>query len=96
MLSFPDSSLVKNPPDKQEIQVWSLGQEDPLEKEIATHSNILAWKIPWTEGCVYVYIYIYIYIYMYISPQKYTLHHYLLLIPNQKHDEIPLHKYLAD
>ena len=33
----------------QEIQVWSLGQEDPLEKEIATYSNILAWKIPWTE-----------------------------------------------
>ena len=49
MLSFPDSSLVKNPPDKQEIRVWSLGQEDPLEKEIATHSNILAWKIPRTE-----------------------------------------------
>ena len=33
----------------QETQVQSLGQEDPLEKEIATHSNILAWRIPWTE-----------------------------------------------
>ena len=33
----------------QETQVWSLGQEDPLEKEMATHSSILAWKIPWTE-----------------------------------------------
>ena len=33
----------------QEIWIWSLGQEDPLEKEIATHSSILAWKIPWTE-----------------------------------------------
>ena len=33
----------------QETQVWSLGQEDPLEKEIATHSSILAWIIPWTE-----------------------------------------------
>ena len=33
----------------QEIQVRSLGQEDPLEKEMATHSSILAWKIPWTE-----------------------------------------------
>ena len=33
----------------QETQVWSLGQEDPLEKEMATHSNILAWEIPWTE-----------------------------------------------
>ena len=32
-----------------EIQVWSLGWEDPLEKEIATHSSILAWKIPWME-----------------------------------------------
>ena len=34
---------------KQEAQVQSLGQEDPLEKEIATHSSILAWEIPWTE-----------------------------------------------
>ena len=41
--------MVKNPPAKQETQVQSLGQEDPLEKEIATHSSILAWEIPWTE-----------------------------------------------
>ena len=34
----------------QEMQVPTLGQEDPLEKEMATHSSILAWKIPWTEG----------------------------------------------
>ena len=34
----------------QETWVESLGWEDPLEKEIATHSNILAWEIPWTEG----------------------------------------------
>ena len=33
----------------QETQVLSVGQEDPLEKEMATHSNILAWRIPWTE-----------------------------------------------
>ena len=33
----------------QETQVWSLGQEDPLEGEMATHSSILAWKISWTE-----------------------------------------------
>ena len=33
----------------QETGVWSLGQEDPLEKEMATHSSILAWEIPWTE-----------------------------------------------
>ena len=33
----------------QEIQVWSLGQEDALQKEMATHSSILAWEIPWTE-----------------------------------------------
>ena len=32
-----------------EMQVWSLGQEDPLEEEMATHSSILAWKIPWRE-----------------------------------------------
>ena len=35
--------------ETQEMQVWSLGWEDPLEKEIAIHSSILAWKIPWTE-----------------------------------------------
>ena len=43
------AQLVKNPPAMQEIQVRSLGQEDPLEKETATCSSILAWKIPWTE-----------------------------------------------
>ena len=36
----------------QEMWVQSLGQEDPLEKEIAIHSSILAWKIPWTEECL--------------------------------------------
>ena len=41
--------MVKNPPAKQETQVQSLGQEDPLEKEMATHSSILAWEILWTE-----------------------------------------------
>ena len=41
--------MVKNPPEMQETQVQSLGQEDPLEKGMATHSSILAWKIPWTE-----------------------------------------------
>ena len=40
---------VKNPPAMQETLVRSLGQEDPLEKEMATHSSILAWKIQWTE-----------------------------------------------
>ena len=40
---------VKNLPAMQEIWVQSLGLEEPLEKERATHSNILAWKIPWTE-----------------------------------------------
>ena len=42
-------SVVENLPAKQETQVQSLGQEDPLEKEMATHSSILAWKIPRTE-----------------------------------------------
>ena len=49
----PGASLVaetvKNLPEVQETQVQFLGREDPLEKEIATHSNILAWRIPWTE-----------------------------------------------
>ena len=40
---------VKNWSAMQETQVTSLGQEDPLEKEMATHSSILAWEIPWTE-----------------------------------------------
>ena len=43
---------VKNPPtmqETQETQVPSLGQEDPPEKEMATHSSILAWKVPWIE-----------------------------------------------
>ena len=40
---------VKNWPVMQEVQVQSLGQEDALEKEMATHSRILAWRIPWTE-----------------------------------------------
>ena len=40
---------VKNPPAIQETWVRSLNQEDPLEKGMATHSSILAWRIPWTE-----------------------------------------------
>ena len=42
-LGFPGGSTVKNPAAKQEMSVQSLCQEDPLEKEIATHSSILAW-----------------------------------------------------
>ena len=41
--------MVKNLPVMQEIWVRSLGPEDPLEKKIATHSSILAWKVPWKE-----------------------------------------------
>ena len=41
--------IVKNLPSMQEMWVQSLGQEDPLEEELATHSSILAWRIPWTE-----------------------------------------------
>ena len=47
--SFPGSSTVKNLPTKQKTQVRSLGREDSLEKEMATHTSILAWKIPETE-----------------------------------------------
>ena len=43
------SQLVKNMPAILETQVRSLGQEDPLEKGMATHSSILAWRSPWTE-----------------------------------------------
>ena len=41
--------MVKDPSAVQEIQVQSLGREDPLEKKMAGHSSILAWKIPWRE-----------------------------------------------
>ena len=43
------AQTVKNPPEMQKIQVLSLGWEDLLEKEMATHTSILAWRIPWTE-----------------------------------------------
>ena len=43
------SQSVKNLPAIWETQVWSLGQEGPLEKGMATHSSILAWRLPWTE-----------------------------------------------
>ena len=46
------AQLVKNPPSNAGdtgTQVWSLGRENPLEKEMATHTSILAWEIPWTK-----------------------------------------------
>ena len=49
-MGFLGGSVVKNLPAKQEMQAQSLGQEDPLEKEVAAQSSILAWEIPWTEG----------------------------------------------
>jgi len=49
ILRAPGGSEVKNPLATQEMQVRSLDGEDPLEKEMATHSSTLAWKIPWTE-----------------------------------------------
>ena len=48
-MGFPGGSVVKNTPAMQETWVQSLGQEDPQEKEMATHSSILAWEIPRTE-----------------------------------------------
>ena len=49
-MGFPGSSqMVKNLPAMQETWVRTLGQEDPLEKGMATHSSVLAWEIPWTE-----------------------------------------------
>ena len=43
------AQMVKNPPASQETWIRHLGQEDPLEKGMATHSSTLAWRIPWTE-----------------------------------------------
>ena len=51
-LSFPGGLVVKNPPvsaETQETRIQSLDREDPLEKEMATHSSIPAWRIPWME-----------------------------------------------
>ena len=47
--AFLVAQRIKRLPAKQETRVQSLGWEDPLEKEMATHSSILAWRIPWTE-----------------------------------------------
>ena len=52
MLGFLRGSVVKSPSvmlEQQEMQVQSLGREDPLEKGMATHSSILVWRTPWTE-----------------------------------------------
>ena len=49
MSDSPNGSEVEKLPAKQEMQVWFLGQQDPLEKGMATHSSILAWEIPWIE-----------------------------------------------
>ena len=46
-MGFPGGSVVKYMPTMQETQIQSLGQDDPLEKGIAIHSSILAWRIPW-------------------------------------------------
>ena len=43
------AKMIKNPPTMEEIPVWSLGWEKSLEKGMATHPSILAWRIPWTE-----------------------------------------------
>ena len=48
-LAFLVAQMVKHLPATRETWVQSLGLEDPLEKEMATHSSILAWEIPWTE-----------------------------------------------
>ena len=80
-MGFPDGLVVKKPPAMQETWVPSLGWEDPLENGMATHSSILAWRIPWTEepGGLYkyhIYIYMYIYIYMHIYVHIYA--HYII------------------
>ena len=47
--TFLLAQMIKNLPAMQETRVLSLGREDPLEKEMATYSSVLAWRIPWTE-----------------------------------------------
>ena len=49
-MAFPGGSMVKNLPVMKETWIQSLGQEDPLEKEMATRSRILAWENSWTKG----------------------------------------------
>ena len=49
LLVFPGGSVVKSLTAMQKTQVWSLSQEDPLDKEMATHSSILTWEIPWSK-----------------------------------------------
>ena len=46
LMGFPGGSAVKNLPAMQEMQIWSLGREDPLKKDMVTHFSILAWEIP--------------------------------------------------
>ena len=48
-MGFPGGAVAKNPTAMQQMQIRSLCQEDSLEEETATHTSILAWKIPWTE-----------------------------------------------
>ena len=51
-MGLPGGTLIKNPPAMQDVQetcIRSPGPEDPLEEEMAAHSSILAWKVPWTE-----------------------------------------------
>ena len=48
-MGFPGGSVAKNPSARQEIWVQSLGQKQALEKDMATHSRILTWRIPWSE-----------------------------------------------
>ena len=56
-IGFPGGSVVKNLPTIQETQVQSLGWEDPLEEEMATHSSILAWKNPMDRGAWWATVY---------------------------------------
>ena len=55
-MGFPNGSAVMNWTEMQETWVRSLSGEDPLEEEMATHSSILAWRIPWTEELDRLYV----------------------------------------
>ena len=51
-MGYPGGSVVKNPPATRETLVRALGQDDPLKEGLATHSGLLAWRIPWTSSLV--------------------------------------------
>ena len=107
--AFLVTQMVKNLPAMQETQVWSLGQEDPLEKGIFTHSSILAWRIPRTEEPVRlqsiglqrfaydcttnIFTFIYIYIYIHTHTYMHTLTYIYTHTQIHTHTHVYIHLF---